>query len=90
MAEPQITRPSNMDQRVPLQTSIVHLSTNKAGGAIAPSSSTQPAQTIQKGGKPASATPNAKRPSPFSNSILDNGQRLLVIVGKERRMIKLL
>jgi len=35
----------------------------------------------------------AAEPKPakqFVNSILDNGQRLLVIVGKERRLIKLL
>ena len=41
----------------------------------------------------ATATPpydNDKIRPEFENSILDNGQRLLVIIGKEHRMIKLL
>ena len=37
------------------------------------------------------AAPVKKRaPAAYQNSILENGQRLLVIIGKERRMIKLL
>lgn len=45
---------------------------------------------ISREAGPATPVKVAKKQPLFYNSILDNGQRLLVIIGKERRMIKLL
>jgi hypothetical protein len=41
-------------------------------------------------GMPVAAVHKLEPKRQYVNSVLDNGQRLLVIVGKERRLIKLL
>ena len=85
----------NKEQRALFQAGIpiqaLHQYNSKTGANPLSETTSQAPQTeYHNDGKPATPSVSAKRQSLFCNSILDNGQRLLVIVGKERRMIKLL
>jgi len=73
---------------VPLQMNKEQRALFSAGMPVTAVHKLQPAVPV----KEEMAKPTRRdQPQPvFVNSILDNGQRLLAIVGKERRLIKLL